>query len=114
MTKTVTMLMRMMVMVMMVIMLIVTMLIIMMVIVLTVMMVIVKTMMMTAGIVTLSYGSVSDGRRAWKTRRKSRSGVFGLFATWLQTLSTTKSILLSEFPLCLKFSRLKAWTARSR
>ena len=70
---------------------------------------------MTAGIVTLSYGSVSDGRRAWKTRRKSRPGVFGLFATCRQYLSTTKSWLGPKiFPLCLKFSRLKAWTARSR
>ena len=107
MTKTVTMLMRMMVMVMMVIMLIMTMM--------MMMMVIVLMMMMTAGIVTLSYGSVSDGRRAWKTRRKSRPGVFGLFATCRQYLSTTKSWLGPKiFPLCLKFSRLKAWTARSR
>ena len=75
-------------MVMMVIMLIVTML--------MMMMVMVIMMMMTAGIVTLSYGSVSDGRCAWKTRRKSRSGDFGLFATWPQSLSTTKSILLAE------------------
>ena len=82
-----------MVMVLMVIMLIVPML--------MMVMVMVMMMMMTAGIVTLPYGSVSDGWRAWKTRRKSRSGVFGLFATWRQSLSTTKSWLGPKiFPLC--------------